>query len=78
MTMKSLSFAVVSLAFLAGPALADATVTVTPPPAVVVHPDNGPTVDKKVVVRHGMGCDTKSVKKTDAMGNSVTHTRTNC
>ncbi len=72
--MKSLLLGAVSLAFLAGPALADATVTVTPPPAVVVHPD----VNKKVVVHQGMGCSTKTVKKTDGMGNSVTHTRTNC
>ena len=74
--MKSPLLTAVLLVFLASPALADATVTVTPPPAVELHPNTGPTVDKKEVVREG--CETKTVKKSDDEGNSVTRTRTNC
>ena len=47
--MKSLLFGAVSLAFRAGPALADATVTLTPPPAVVAfHPD---VIEKSSFIR---------------------------
>ena len=41
-------------------------VVVDPPPAVVVQPDDR------------SGCETKSVNRTDAMGNSETRTKTNC
>ena len=39
-------------------------VVVDPPPAVVEH--------------NGGGCETKSVNRTDAVGNSKTKTKTNC
>jgi hypothetical protein len=39
-------------------------VVVDPPPAVVEHNDGG--------------CETKSVNRTDAMGNSETRTKSNC
>ena len=39
-------------------------VVVDPPPAVVEH--------------NGGGCETKSVNRTDAVGNSETKTKTNC
>jgi len=43
-----------------------------PPPAVVVDPP-------PVVVEHNDGgCETKSVNRTDAVGNSETKTKTNC
>jgi hypothetical protein len=43
-----------------------------PPRAVVVDPP-------PVVVEHGDGgCETKSVNRTDAMGNSETKTKSNC
>jgi hypothetical protein len=39
-----------------------------PRPVVVEHPDNAPNP----------GCETKSVTRTDASGNSETKTKTNC
>ena len=42
-----------------------------PPPRAVV-------VDPPPVVEHGEGCETKSVNRTDAEGNSETKTKTNC
>ena len=43
-----------------------------PPPAVVVDPP-------PVIVEHNDGgCETKSVNRTDAVGNSETKTKTNC
>ena len=46
-----------------------------PPPAVVVNPP--PAVVEHRSADEG-GCETKSVKRTDTMGNSETHTKTNC
>jgi hypothetical protein len=46
-----------------------------PPPAVVVDP--APVVIEHRSADEG-GCETKSVNRTDAVGNSETRTRTNC
>ncbi len=42
-----------------------------PPPAVVVDPP-------PMVVHNDQGCETKSVNRTDAAGDSETRTKTNC
>jgi hypothetical protein len=70
-----------SLAFCAGAALAD-EVTVphkdTPPPgAVIEHRAADVDVHKKVVT-HEDGCATKTVKKTNGEGDTMTKTKSNC
>lgn len=81
--MKLLSTSAILLAFVAGPALAD-EVTVTPPvPGARVdvehHHDADDATHKKVVIRKNEnGCDTKTVKKSNGEGDSVSHTKTNC
>lgn len=79
--MRTISLAALSLAFLCGSALADnvTVVPAAPQSGVVVHSDAAPeATDKKVVIHKEGGCATKTVRKSDEMGNSVTHTKTNC
>lgn len=79
--MKTLSLAVLSLACLGGAALADDVTVVPSDPqsGVVVHHDApADATDKTVVIHKDEGCSTKSVSKSDDMGNSVTHTKTDC
>jgi hypothetical protein len=40
--------------------------------------DTGTTVKKKVVRTDGFGCKTKTVKRTNDMGDSVTKTKSSC
>ena len=82
--MRTISLAVLSLAFIGSAALAD-DVTVAPAPApvppagVVVHHDaDADATNKTVVIHKDEGCATKTVKKSDDMGNSVSKTKTNC
>ena len=80
--MKVQSTSAILLAFIAGPALAD-EVTVTPPiPGArvdVEHHDADDAAHKKVVIRKNEnGCETKTVKKSNGEGDSVTRTQTNC
>ncbi len=77
--MRTISLAALSLVFVGGPALADdvTVVPAAPRPGIVIHHDADAT-DKKVVVHKEDGCATKTVTKSDDMGNSVSHTKTNC
>ena len=66
-----------SLALGAGAALAD-EVTVTPAPGVVVeHRAANVDVHKKVVT-HEDGCTTKTVKKSNGMGDTMVKSKSNC
>jgi hypothetical protein len=68
-----------SLALFASPVLADEVVVTPAPGAVVEHRAADVDVTKeKVITRHSDDCHTKSVTKTNGMGDSVTHTKTNC
>ena len=79
--MRTISLAVLSLAFLGGAAVADdvTVVPAAPQTGVVIHRDAAPdATDKNVVIHKEDGCATKTVRKSDDVGNSVTHTETNC
>ncbi len=74
--MRTLLISAVVLASLGGVALAeDVTVTTAPAPAVVVE---HPATHRQVTINKEDGCKTKTVKKSDEMGNSVTRTKSNC
>ena len=75
--MRTLSLAVLSLGFLGGAAVADdvTVVPAAPQQGVIIHHDGDPDA---TVVHKEEGCATNTVKKSDDMGNSVTHTETNC
>ena len=79
--MRTIFFAVLPLAFISSAALAnDVTVVpAAPPTGVVVHHDaDADATNKTVVIHKDEGCATKTVKKSDEMGNSVSKTKTNC
>ncbi len=79
--MRTISLAALSLVFVGGPALADDVTVVprAPQPGIVIHHDADPdATNKKVVIHKEDGCATKTVTKSDDMGNSVSHTKTNC
>ena len=47
----------------------------SPPPIIEKRASD---VDKKVIIKHDEGCATKTVKKSDGMGDTAVHTKTNC
>jgi hypothetical protein len=81
--MKSLALSIAAIAF-AGAAYAQSTTVITrEAPAsetTVVKRDgiDGTTVTKKVESTGSVGCDTKSVTKTNEDGDRVTKTKTEC
>lgn len=72
-----------SLALCAGAAFAD-EVTVThdgPPPthgAIIEHRAADVDVQHKKVITHEDGCTTKTVKKTNGVGDTMTKSKSNC
>ncbi len=79
--MRMISLAALPLAFIGSSAFADdvTVVPAAPQTGVVVHQDeDADATDKTVVIHRHEGCATKTVKKSDDMGNSVTNTKTNC
>ena len=81
--MRTISLTALSLVFVGGPALADdvTMVPTAPQTGIVIHHDADPgpdATDKTVVIHKEDGCATKTVTKSDNMGNSVSRTKTNC
>jgi hypothetical protein len=82
--MKALVLALTTASLLAGPVLAQDTTVIrregiAGDTTVVKHRDiDGDTVHKKVVTTGSTGCRTKTVKKTNDMGDSVTRTKSDC
>lgn len=70
--MKILATAALAALLGAGTAVAQDTTVIKS------RSDTGTTVKKKVVRSDGFGCKTKTVKRTNDMGDSVTKTRSNC
>jgi hypothetical protein len=76
--MRRILICASSLALMGGAAFAG-EVTVNPPGVVIEHRSaDAPVVEKKTVTHEEDGCATKTVKKSNEMGDSVTHTKTNC
>jgi hypothetical protein len=72
-----------SLALCAGAAFADeVTITHGGPPrvhgAIIEHRAADVDVQHKKVITHEEGCATKTVKKTNGLGDSMTKTKSNC
>jgi len=68
-----------SLALFASPVLADEVVVTPAPGAVVEHrAADIDTVTKEKVIQQNTDCSTKSVTKSNGMGDSVTKTKSNC
>jgi hypothetical protein len=79
--MKSILICASAFAFLSGSAFAEDVIIHKDAPDMdrtVVHRSAGPNIDKKVIMRDDGGCATKTVKKTNGMGDSVSKTRSNC
>jgi len=78
--MKALLICTSVLGFLAGPALAEEVIIHhDAPDAVEVHRSIGADVESKTVIDHdGHGCDSKTVTKTNEMGDTHSKTVTNC
>ncbi len=77
--MRTLLISAIALASLGGVALAkDVVVTPAPAPGVVIEHHDADAAHRKVVINKENGCTTKTVKKSDDMGNSVTRTKSNC
>lgn len=74
--MKSALLAACAFGFLSGAAFADEVTVTTPAPGVEV--EHSDVVHKKVVVHDHGDCATKTVKKSDDIGNSVTRTKSDC
>lgn len=78
--MRFMLIAAASLALSGGAALAD-EVTIhhdVAPPVVVEHRAADVDVHKKVITHDEDGCTTKTVKKTNGMGDTMKKTKSNC
>lgn len=76
--MKLALICAASLALSAGAAFADEVVIHHEgPPVVVEHRAADVEVHKKIIT-HEDGCATKTVKKTNGMGDTMTKTKSNC
>jgi len=78
--MKALLICASAIALFGGQALADEVIIhKDAPDGVVSHRSVGPDVETKKVIEHdGQGCDSKTVTKSDGMGDSKSKTVTNC
>jgi len=78
--MKAFLSCVSALALVAGPALAEEVIVhKEAPEGVVVHRSVGADVETKKVIEHdGHGCDSKTMTKTNEMGDTKSKTVTNC
>ncbi len=80
--MKSIFICATAFAFIAGPAFAEDVIIQNDAPArdgVVVHRSVGPDVEKEKVITHDSnGCDSKTVTKSNDMGDTKSKTVTNC
>ncbi len=76
--MRHFLIAACALGLIAGPALADEVIVTTTAPAEGVVVEKHDDTVKKVVRRDADGCATKTVTKSDGMGDSVSKTNTNC
>lgn len=81
--MRLMLIAAASLALSGGAALADEVTIhheVTPPAGgvVVEHRAADVEVHKKVITHDEDGCTTKTVKKTNGMGDTMKKTKSNC
>ena len=80
--MKPLIICAGALALLTGSALAEETTVIhrDGPDAdrTVVHRSVGPEAERKVITRDGDGCASKTVKKSNDVGDSVSKTVSNC
>jgi hypothetical protein len=78
--MKSILICASAFAFLSGSAFAEDVIIQKDSPDMdrTVHRSVGGEVQKKVITRDEGGCASKTVKKTNGMGDSVSKTKTNC
>ncbi len=79
--MKSILICASAFAFLTGSAFAEDVIIQRDSPDMdrsTVHRSVGGDVEKKVITRDGDGCASKTVKKTNGMGDSVSKTKTDC
>ncbi len=79
--MKSFLICAGAFALLSGSALAEDVIIHRDSPDMdrtVVHRSAGEGVEKKVITRDEGGCASKTVKKTNGMGDSISKTKTNC
>jgi hypothetical protein len=79
--MKSILICASALAFLSGSAFAEDVIIQKDSPDMdrtVVHRSAGPTMEKKVITHDEDGCASKTVKKSNGMGDSVSKTESNC
>ena len=79
--MKSVVFCAAALFTMIGPAFADEAIVAPAPggPAIVEHrSDADVDTNKKVVIKKDEGCSSKTVTKSNDMGDKVSHTKTNC
>jgi hypothetical protein len=79
--MKSILICATAFAFLSGSAFAEEVIIQKDSPDVdktVVHRSAGGEVQKKVITHNEDGCASKTVKKSNGMGDSVSKTESNC
>ncbi|WP_020175618.1 hypothetical protein [Methyloferula stellata] len=79
--MKLILICASAFAFLTGSAFAEDVIIHRDSPDMdrtVVHRSVGGEVEKKVITHDEDGCASKTVKKTNGMGDSVSKTKTNC
>jgi hypothetical protein len=79
--MKSILMCASALAFLSGSAFAEEVIIHKDGPdmdGTVIHRSVGGEVQKKVITHDEDGCASKTVKKTNGMGDSVSKTESNC
>ncbi len=78
--MKKLAVFTGAFALMTGAAFAEDMTVIQHdgPDGTVIHRSAGPTVEKKVIDHDSDGCSSKTVTKTNEMGDSVSKTKSNC